>query len=307
MQSKPFSIQTLTYFLLIAVLLPACTSQKPLFTFGLVADPQYANKPNSNDSPSARHYNRSLVKLQEAVEVFNQAEVDFVQTLGDVIDEKWESFDSIVPIYQQLDPGIKSYHVLGNHDFAVDSVKMKDVISTLSMPASYYAYQHKGWRFIALDANDYSFLANPLYQHEKSAVEAYFQQAEGQSNQQTWNGAIGKEQQEWLKSELESAQQQGQRVILFSHMPIQPQGAMHNIWNDQEVSSLIENYPNVLAFINGHNHAGEYVQEKGIHHITIFGMVDTPIASYAIAEVYKDKVVIKGYGHQEEITMNLSE
>jgi manganese-dependent ADP-ribose/CDP-alcohol diphosphatase len=130
--------------------------QEPLLKIGLVADPQYANQPTRGK----RYYKESLWKIEEAVDTFNYKNVDFVQSLGDIIDIEWGSYDSILPIYKKLNPDIKSYQLLGNHDFSIDSTHLSGLLEKLSMPNYYYSYSKKGWRFIVLDATDYSYFSN---------------------------------------------------------------------------------------------------------------------------------------------------
>ena len=101
-----------------------------MLKIGLMADPQYADKPIKGE----RYYRESLWKLEEAIDAFNDEEVDFVQSLGDIIDDEWSSFDAILPIYNKLNPGIESYHLLGNHDFSVDSIHLTGLLEKLSMP-----------------------------------------------------------------------------------------------------------------------------------------------------------------------------
>ena len=61
---------------------PVAAQDKPLVRFGAIADPQYA--------PAAprgtRYYANSLWKLSEAIEKLNGENLDFVVTLGDIID-----------------------------------------------------------------------------------------------------------------------------------------------------------------------------------------------------------------------------
>jgi len=98
-----------------------------------------------------------------------------------------------------------------------------------------------------------------------------------------------------------------QRVIVFSHMPLRPLDAAENLWNNEEIIEILENSSNVVAFINGHNHAGDYVFKNGIHYITIFGMVDTMINSYGILEIYKNSLELKGYGNQKTLHLTINE
>lgn len=281
-------------------LMGSCSKKEPFMKVGLVADPQYANQPPSGK----RHYRESLWKLEEAIDTFNYHKVDLIQNLGDVIDVKWESYDAILPIYDKLNPDIENYHLLGNHEFTVDSTHFKDILERLSMPDYYYSYSKKGWRFIVLDATDYAYYSNSLHDHDIREIDLYFEKTKGKSNSYRWNSAIGKKQQNWLKQELDNADLLDQKVILFSHMPLRPQNDPHNLWNDHEITNIIEQSSKVVAFINGHNHSGDYEFKNGIHYITVFGMVDTMISSYGILEFYKDSLVLKGFGNQKTLTLN---
>ena len=301
---EPYTLKMkhdLFFLITILIVLSSCSKTEPTLKIGLVADPQYADKPTSGQ----RYYRESLWKLEEALDTFNYHKVDFVQTLGDVIDLDWASYDSILPVYQKLDPNIESHQLLGNHEFSVDSTRLTELLETLSMPNYYYSYLKKDWRFIVLDATDYSYFSNSLHNHDTSQVNSYYENTLDKLNNHRWNSAMGLEQQNWLDAQLDSAEMLDQKVILFSHMPLRPEGNPHNLWNDYEITSLIENCPNVVAFINGHNHAGNYVFKNGIHYITIFGMVNTMISSYAILEIYQDSMVLNGYGNQRKIVMEV--
>lgn len=287
--------------LLILMLSLFLYSQGPILKIGLVADPQYSDKPISG----TRYYRESLWKLEEAVDTFNEEEVNFVQSLGDIIDDEWSSFDAILPIYDKLIPGIESYHLLGNHDFSVDSIHLTGLLEKLSMSNYYYSYSKKGWRFIVLDANDYSYYSNPLHQHDVEVIDSYYENTKDESNKQLWNSAIGEEQQCWLNNELDSANLLNEKVIVFSHLPIRPKGNMHNLWNDYEIVRIIENSSNVVAFINGHDHSGGYDFKNGVHYITLHGMVETMINSYGILDVYNDHLVLRGYGNQKTLHLNI--
>ncbi|HEC44282.1 MAG TPA: hypothetical protein ENI20_15780 [Bacteroides sp.] len=189
--------------LILIIIIQSSSSQtEPTLKIGLVADPQYADKPANGE----RYYKESLWKLEEAIVTFNNNEVDFVQNLGDIIDVEWNSYDSIIPIYQNLNSVIQNYHLLGNHDVAVDSVHLINLLETLSMPDYYYSYVKRGWRFIVLDATDYSYFTNSLHKHDINLVNSYYDNTTGKSNNYRWNSAIGEKQQNWLRMELDSAE-----------------------------------------------------------------------------------------------------
>src|SRR5690606_26022733 len=125
------------------------------FRFGLIADPQYAPVAPRG----TRFYSNSLGKVAEAIETFNGEELDFVATLGDIIDRRWESFGHILPIYDRLRHD--RFFVLGNHDYDVAADYLGSVVRTVGMPNAYYDFTGGGYRFIVLDGNDVSMFAPP--------------------------------------------------------------------------------------------------------------------------------------------------
>jgi len=301
--TNSFKLKNLLFFLSVFILFNSCMVKQPVLKLGLVADPQYASKATSGN----RYYKESLRKLEEATDTFNYYNVDFVQNLGDIIDTEWESFDSVLPVYDKLNPEIENYHLLGNHDFSIDSTFMGELLVRLSMPDYYYSYSKIGWRFIVLDATDFSYYSNSLHHHDLGRVDYYYEYSNGKANNHLWNSAIGEKQQNWLKKELDSANALNQKVILFSHLPVKPEGDAHNLWNAAEIINLIEDNSNVVAFINGHNHSGGYEFSNGVHYITISGMVETMNNSFGILEIHKDSMVLQGFGNQKSIHMSLEE
>ena len=105
--------KNLLILITLKLILGSCSDKEPFLKVGLVADPQYANQPPSGK----RNYRESLWKLQEAIDTFNSNKVDLVQNLGDIINDKWESYEAILPLYYKLNPDINNYHLLGNHEF----------------------------------------------------------------------------------------------------------------------------------------------------------------------------------------------
>ena len=291
-----------TILLLTAHYLSSYSQVEPILKIGLIADPQYQDAPTVGD----RHYRGSLQKLKSAIDTLNLYQVDFIQNLGDIINEEWRSYDSIIPIYRNINQNIEVYHLLGNHDFSVDSLQMKDILNTLSMPNFYYSYVKKDWRFIVLDATDYSYFANPLHNYLIDKIDAYYKKTKGKENHYDWNSAIGIEQQNWLKEELKTAKKLNQKVILFSHMPLLPKDAT-NLWNSKEIIKIIEKYrKNVVAFISGHRHEGGYEFNKKIHYIGISGMLNNEVNSFGIIEIYEGKLILKGYGNQKNMIFDIN-
>jgi len=173
------------------------------------------------------------------------------------------------------------------------------------MPNFYYSYVKKNWRFIILDATDIAYYSNPLHNRSTREIDEYFVKSDSLKNRMRWNGAIGQNQLVWLKNELKTAKTEKEKVILFSHIPIRPAMNVHNLWNDMEVLKVINDYDHVVAYFNGHNHAGAYEESQGVHYVTMFGMVESDNNAFGILQIFEDKLNLKGFGNQETILMSL--
>jgi predicted phosphodiesterase len=262
------------------------------FAFGVLADAQYCDAEPSG----TRYYRASSKKLAACVDAFNQLELAFAIHLGDFIDRDFQSYDVMVPIYNRVKA--PHYHVLGNHDFSVAEERLDGVVQRLGLPNRYYCFRTGGWRLIVLDGNDLSLIArrkgSPEYERAQSVYTNL--KAQNAPNAQTWNGGIGEGQLAWLEGQLGTADKAGENVIVFCHFPVFPEN-VHNLWNATEVIETLESHRSVVAYMNGHNHAGNYGQKNGIHYLTFPGMVETPnTTAYAVVEVRPNGLKVKGYG-----------
>jgi predicted phosphodiesterase len=229
-------------------------------------------------------------------------DLEFVVHLGDFIEREFSSFDVLNPIYDQLT--MPKYHVLGNHDYSVADGKREDVPHKMGMSSRYYDFEVNGWRFIVLDGNDISYHAYPKGSEEYAEADEYYIQNNIQSPK--WNGAIGTKQFSWLQTVLDKATHNKENVLLYCHFPVYPENP-HNLWNADTIIRMIEAYPCVKAYINGHNHEGNYGTKTGIHFLTLKGMVDTVRTSYAVIGIKDDCIEVTGFGREESRTMKTRE
>lgn len=270
------------------------------FKIGIVADCQYCDCEIKWD----RNFKKSPKRLQNAVNKLNKHDLEFTIHLGDFIDRDFNSFDSITPIWNQLKS--TSYHVLGNHDFDVaDSLKIL-VPQKMNLSNRYYSFKTHNWKFIVLDGNDLSFYGSIDSLKIKEAKKLFDSKLKDSlPYAKTYNGGLSTKQLTWVEQELESAKKNKLNVGFFNHFPANPI-SNHNFWNTKEFSKLISNYQNIKLFMNGHNHAGAYIEENGIHYITFKGMVDTETtSSFAFAEITRDSILITGFGREENRRLKL--
>jgi manganese-dependent ADP-ribose/CDP-alcohol diphosphatase len=264
------------------------------FAFGLIADCQYC----AVEGTGVRKYSMSDQKLQQCVSHFNTLDLEYVVHLGDFIDRDYESFAVVGPVYQQLN--MPAYHVLGNHDFSVADKLKKKVPRTMGLKRRYYDFAVEGWRFLVLDGNDISYHAYPENSRQYRAADAYYR--ENQIESPKWNGAIGKKQLKWIEQTLQKACGAGEKVVFYCHFPVYPTN-VHNLWNAPAVVALIESYDCIKAYINGHNHQGNYASKAGVHYLTLKGMVDTAESAYAVMKIWPDRLELEGFGREENRVM----
>jgi manganese-dependent ADP-ribose/CDP-alcohol diphosphatase len=264
-------------------------TQKPLFTFGIIADVQYAD----HDPVGTRFYRASLGKLREAVNSFKEDSADFIINMGDLIDNDFVSYKPVLEIIDSS--GLKTYHVTGNHDYSVDlRLKKRLPVLTLSKEG-YFTFIHKNFRFIFLNGTEISTYASNNKTSIKHAEEYIASMKnKGEINAINWNGGISSKQLEWLTNQLNEATTNNEKVFIICHFPVFPEN-IHNLLNYNEVLTILEKYQNIIAWFNGHNHAGNYGNFNSIHFVTFRGMVDTEGSnSFALIEVYRNKIWIRG-------------
>ncbi|ARQ57456.1 UNVERIFIED_ORG: 3',5'-cyclic AMP phosphodiesterase CpdA [Rhizobium etli] len=277
------------------------SSALPLFRFGIIADPQYAAIPPH--AAMDRYYANSLAKVAEAIEIFNGWDLSFVMTLGDVIDRSFSSFDDIQPIYEKLRH--EALFLLGNHDFSVSAGHRSEVATRLGMPSPYYSFCRHGWRFIVLDGNEVSTFAPPEgHPHRALAARMLAELEEkGASNAHRWNAALSDAQFAWLRDQITEAAKTGEKVIVMNHYPVHPPSE-HGMWDSERIVALLASERNVVAYLNGHDHVGNYGKAGACHFVNFKGVVDTETENaFAIVEVHPDRLEIRGFGREESRTL----
>lgn len=275
----------------------------PLFSFGIVADPQYADVDPRPDM--GRYYRESPAKLAAAIDVFNAEDLAFVVTLGDIIDRDFASFDVILSAYDRLRH--PSVMLPGNHDFSVAPEHLGAIHARLGMSAPWHDFAIGKVRFVVLDGNQVSLFAPPPGDVRRVLAEERLKRLTdaGAINAQDWNASLGDAQFEWLRSVLQKADATGEKVVVFCHYPVFPENA-HNMWDAQRILELLGAHPSAVAWFNGHNHEGNYGVLGKTHFVNFKGMVDTPDRNtFAIADVFADRIAIRGFGREEDRVLAL--
>ena len=284
-----------------AAILPApalwAQDEKPL-RFGVIADPQYADKA----ARGSRHYRASIPKLQAAVDELKRHPLDFVVTLGDLIDCDLESFEPVMQVYAGL--SVPHYKVYGNHDWEMEDADKPRVPEAMQMPKpGYYAIDRGAWKFLFLDGTEISTYRYGENDKRTAEAEALRQslKKQGVRSAVSWNGAVSEQQLGWLSAQLEAAEKSAQKVIVMNHFPIMPEHDGHNLWNAEDLRELLAASQQVVGYFNGHNHKGGYQEHAGTHFLNFKGMVEGAKGSaYAVVSCYSDRIEVEGFSTEAD-------
>ncbi len=272
---------------------PGDQSQKPLFTFGIITDVHYCDC----EPEGSKFYRKSLGRLREATDSFTEDSVEFMISLGDLIDRDIVSYKPVMDIIDSS--GLKTWYCLGNHEYSVETRYKKRLPVPLPEKTGYYSFIQRNFRFIVLNGNEVSTYASGNKATVKKAEEYIAAlKTEGIINAIDWNGGISLKQLAWLESQLAEAAARNEKVFIICHFPACPEN-IHNLLNYREVLSVLGKYNNVIAWFSGHNHAGNYGNFNMIHFVNIKGMIESEkTGAYALVEVYRNKIWIKGSGRE---------
>ena len=102
-----------------------------------------------------------------------------------------------------------------------------------------------------------------------------------------WNETLGPKQLAWFKNALNQAEESGERVVIFCHVPVLP-----------SILEIIDAAGCVAAYFNGHRHKGRHSAVRGVHCMNLRAMVETQEPAYAVVRVYEDRLEAQGFGRE---------
>ena len=280
--------------------LPAQNKAEPLLKAGIVSDVQYADIDNNG----SRYYRSSIRKFEEAVQRFQEENVDFVVILGDFIDNDFKSYNPLKSIIKGIN--IPVYFVLGNHDFSVKRRMKKKIPEILNLKNRYYSIIRNNWRFIFLDGTDLSIYSRKRTSSEFKVAQSILDSLKrtGAPNAFEWNGGIGTKQYNWLDHQLNLSEESGENIVVLCHFPVFPENEAENLWNAHQIKYLMESYKEKIVFINGHTHRSNINFNNDIFYVSLRGMVEEDENSFTIAEIFDDSILIKGFGAEKSVRIS---
>lgn len=294
--------------------------KRPLVSFGVISDVQYADIPDGHSFLGVpRYYRHSLHVLQRAVNQWDEEKLKFVINYGDIVDgfcPKDQSLTTIKKIVNEFSLfNGPVYHMIGNH--CLYNLPRDKLLPLLSIPSrdskAYYDFSPvPEYRFVVLDGYDVSAIGWPK-DHPTTSKSLHFLRERNPNSDLNspnglvgldrrflmFNGAVGTEQMEWLDRVLKDATKLNQNVVICCHLPLDPSASSNEalLWNYNQVMDVIHRYSCVKVCIAGHDHKGGYaVDSFGVHHRILEAALECPPGTDAFGRVdlFHDRLLLSG-------------
>ncbi|XP_044130964.1 manganese-dependent ADP-ribose/CDP-alcohol diphosphatase-like [Bufo gargarizans] len=255
----------------------------PLFTFGIIADIQYADMDDGYNytKTRVRFYRNSLSLLQGAVREWASEEVtpQFILQLGDLIDGynvlHKSSEASLKKVLTEIDK-LKTpvHHIWGNHEFynfsrkqlmesRLNSSRVQATLTTVPEDGSdpldwFYTYHFSPsskFRLLLIDSYDFSVIGRDPSSEKHIKSSKLLRQKNPNEDKNSpkdlaetrfvqFNGGISAAQLSWIKDVLETADKNKEKVIVAGHLPVHP--------SSTDPICLTWNYQEVLDLLQSH-------------------------------------------------------
>lgn len=245
---------------------------KLLLSVGLVTDIHYCD----GNAKINRFYRESLVKLEEAGRVLQEAKIDLAIELGDLIDIGPRPDPEAERAYLRTIDAVFAkvcadrHYVLGNH--CVTTLKKADFLATVGKKQSWYALQRNGVTLIVLDA---CFRSDGV--------------AYGEGPFDWKDTEIPLRQRRWLAHTLRRAPGP---VVVFVHQRLDTdETSPYTIRSAQDVRCLLEASGKVKLVVMGHSHGNALSVINGISYVTLAAMVEgsgLENSGYSKLQVFSD-------------------
>eukprot|EP00746_Dinoflagellata_sp_MGD_P001579 gnl/MRDRNA2_/MRDRNA2_102992_c0_seq1.p1 gnl/MRDRNA2_/MRDRNA2_102992_c0~~gnl/MRDRNA2_/MRDRNA2_102992_c0_seq1.p1 ORF type:complete len:360 (+),score=56.64 gnl/MRDRNA2_/MRDRNA2_102992_c0_seq1:84-1163(+) len=302
----------------------------PVLRFGAIADVQYADVDDAYNfaRTSRRRYRAALDSLRLAVQDWTTGpKLHLVADLGDMIDQQCEtrgdSHECLGKVLKEWDNlSCPVIHLLGNHElYNFTREECATLIPNIT-PWHRSIQPVNGWRFVILDPYDINVVEKGggaavedgmkyLGDHNPNDLRAPRGSVDlgkglvGLARRYLpMGGGVGKEQLQWLASEVCMAKSKNERVVVMTHVPLHPgacpPGAL--LWNYDEVLEVLKCAgPGVVALVlAGHYHSGGYTMDDfGTHHVTLPSPLhcnEQDQRCHCTVEIWTDHIDILGCG-----------
>ena len=271
-----------------------------------------------------------IIQLGDIIDGFNSGLVDASENERNF---SREALDAVMNEFSKLPPKTPVIHNMGNHELY--NFSREELEKSVLHPANshlhlnerfptdrndetkpfYFSFTpHPKFCFVYLDSYDISILGvDENSQRYKEAINILrkcnqnddLHSPDGLRGLERrfvkFNGAMGTSQLSWLHNILTQVEKNGQKAVIFSHVPLYPEisDPITLLWNYHDVLEVLWQFSCVVACFHGHTHDWGYARDgKGIHHCVFDAVVEAPLDSNAFATLHvkDDSIAIEGFG-----------
>lgn len=303
-------------------------AQRPLFSFGVIADVQWADDEDgyNYDRTVVRCYRGAFRNLVRAVDWWNQLVTPpkFIAQLGDILDgvnvKLGQSESALGAALAELARApCPAVNIVGNHElYNFDRAALAEASWLRHGDKEYYSFQPAaGWRMVVLDPYQLALIGHAADDPRRREAVAligernpgvdpsgvggeWFKQVSGYDRRFVpYNGGLGAEQLAWLQAELADATAANERVCIMCHVILHPQacGGSTMVWDYSEALEVISQSSCVAAVLCGHDHFGQYhLDSNGVHHCTFCSPLNKGDDgdAFGVVHVWEDALEICG-------------
>jgi len=297
-----------------------------------------------------RYYRQSLQHMTDAIEKWRQEGVDRVIQLGDLIDGKSHNQGKRDKDFAALSKLVHSlpvpwHHCIGNHELY--NFNEKELRAWMSADSgidlgnggddtrNYYGFSPvSGYSIVVLNSYEISNV-KPSSVDKEEYLDASFSTRKHEAQEllkknnpnedknsptgldgleRRWcafNGGLGRDQLAWFDQTLEDAQQKGEKVIVVSHVPLDPRACADVLdlaWDYEEAVKVMACHRDcIVAVFAGHDHDGNafFDHEANVVYVTFKAVLETAADSsaFAICDLYSDRLELRGFGEIPSFTV----
>lgn len=291
---------------------------------GLISDIQYADCEDGQDFSGIekRHYRNALSIAKAAVKHWNEAGVEVLVQLGDVIDgcnkNLGASQTALAAVTEALGQcsARTRLDLIGNHELYNISRQALPTSGLRCCGAGGRTYRceplNDHWEAVCLDPYEHALIgfASQSDAGFAKAVEVmqaanpqvlrggggdwFTGQPEDMHRFVPYNGGVSSQQLSWLDDALSDAALAGRKALVFSHVPLYRPATKFKtlVWNAEEILRVLHAHQDtVVAVFAGHDHDGGYaVDDAGLHHVTMNSPLTAAVGSdcCAVLECHDD-------------------
>ena len=268
-------------------------TQPPLVSFGLIGDPQYADRPPM----AGRCYRNALALLAGTVERLNREKLDFVAVPGDLGDGL--GTDEIARVIRVLDRSRAPVrYAAGNHDFVLHTEQ--ELARLFNVETLFYNFAVNGVRFHVLNSLEVSRFSPPG--SERARLAAQYRSLHPELLLRDWDGMLAASSRLRLRRELEMSRAAGEISVILCHVPVYSGASGDNAvaWDSAELLELFDGFDHLKACFAGHYHPGGCAIRNGVLHKTVRAICNAAVPTAVIARVYPDRIELEGIGEESD-------